>query len=168
MIMSKDSLLPEWLKSALVLNWSQPSQGPANTEAPEATPQRANRSKPSVSLLIFEPTFTLYERILTFAKSNNWETVLQDPFLLVEMAFGAWYERLDINAWDVTNLCSDIEKVCLVFVLPMMLLAFFSYPSIFLFRKHFKTPGILIWDLRTHMWSTSMRCMLSLKALCMS
>jgi hypothetical protein len=111
-IARKGSLRPAWLKSGLVLNWSPPPpQDHASTDIPEPRVQCSSLSKPSVSLLIFEPTFTVYERIKAFAQSANWETALQDPFLLVEMVFGAWYERLDENAWEVTGSCSGIELV---------------------------------------------------------
>lgn len=58
------------------------------------------------------------ERIGSFARSPNWEIALQDPYLLVEMAFGAWYERLDSNAREVTDSCRNIEGVCMLSMLP--------------------------------------------------
>ncbi|KAJ6444935.1 para-nitrobenzyl esterase [Purpureocillium lavendulum] len=46
-----------------------------------------------------------------FSPSNrDWEDVLVDPYLLLNMAFGTWYQLVDEKAWEVLDLARASEK----------------------------------------------------------
>ncbi len=83
-----------WARSGLILKWAQTSTGDRNR----------------VTLICFEPLPTFWSAINRIYKSNDWEDILTDPYLLVSMAFEAWYQLVDDNAWEVLDLARESEK----------------------------------------------------------
>lgn len=44
-------------------------------------------------------------------KSDCWEDVLKDPYLLINASFEAWYELIDESAWKLLDLSREAERV---------------------------------------------------------
>src|SRR6266480_1468911 len=74
----------------------------AHCTAPTSTGDR-NR----VTLICFEPLPAFWSAINRIYKSNDWEDILTEPYLLVIMAFEAWYQLVDENAWEVLDLARE-------------------------------------------------------------
>lgn len=103
MAASKDGARGDWIKSGIMLRWlSNPSMQ-----------QVGDADRSPVILLCFEPTSKLLERLQHLVDSANWEFILQDPYILVDIVISTWYERLDESAWAITSRVSTIEKVSL-------------------------------------------------------
>lgn len=101
MAASQDGAGGDWIKSGLMLRWlSNPSMQ-----------QVGDADRSPVILLCFEPTYKLLERLQHLVDSANWEFILQDPYILVDIVISTWYERLDESAWEITSRVSTIEKV---------------------------------------------------------
>ncbi len=96
---------PDWLKSGCVLNW-RPQTTTPNTK------QRDLRYQ--VTLVIFEPPYTVFPKIVSLVGSQGWVAATRDPYILVAMIFAAWYRRIDENAWEVTNRGRVVEEVGLL------------------------------------------------------
>jgi len=84
----------QWVRSGLVLNWAPTSSGSRNR----------------VTLICFEPPPAFWLVINRLYKSADWEDILSEPYLLVNMAFEAWYRLVDENAWKVLDLARESEK----------------------------------------------------------
>jgi hypothetical protein len=99
-------LTSQWVKSGLALKWS-PAVVPDNV-------QTVSISKPfqQVTLIYFNPAPEFWRAINRVFKSNSWEDSLEDPYLLINMAFESWYELIDTSAWEVNDLSREAEKVC--------------------------------------------------------
>ena len=65
-----------------------------------------------VTLIYFNPAPEFWRAINRVFKSDSWEDVLEDPYLLINMAFESWYELIDASAWEVNDLSREAEKVC--------------------------------------------------------
>lgn len=95
-----------WINSGLVLKWSE-AKTPNNTSS-----MSTSHPFQQVTLICFEPTIGFWQKINGLFKSSDWEDILQDPYLLINIAFESWFERIDDSAWNVTDLSRGIEMVC--------------------------------------------------------
>ncbi|KAM5465147.1 hypothetical protein MferCBS49748_005087 [Microsporum ferrugineum] len=93
---SPDVARSEWLHSAVVLKWSA-ADGKHHGKAP-------------VTLMCFRPMPGLVQRFHQLAEAADWTDVLQDPYLLLDMAFEYWFLCLDDSAWKTNDFCRGIEK----------------------------------------------------------
>ena len=48
---------------------------------------------------------------LSLSGDGKWEAILEDPYQLLDMAFDAWYERIDKGAWEMTDRARRVEMV---------------------------------------------------------
>jgi hypothetical protein len=91
-----------WVKSALVLK-SSPTPPPSNQPIPEPIRQ--------VTLICFQPLPGLWLAINRLFKSDCWEDVLKDPYLLINASLEAWHELIDESAWKLLDLSRQAEIV---------------------------------------------------------
>ena len=75
--------------------------------APASTGDRINR----VTLICFEPVLPFWSAINRICQASDWEDILTEPYLLVNMAFEAWYQLVDETAWEVLDLARKEEMV---------------------------------------------------------
>lgn len=103
-----------WLKPGLFLKWHKSKRPYDGSRRPSAQPFTG------VTMICFAPIIQLVKKIISLGASPTWDDVLVDPFLLVDMAFSSWYDRVDMISWDVTERARAIEQVCWIdiFVLP--------------------------------------------------
>jgi hypothetical protein len=62
-------------------------------------------------MICFEPTVSLLQKVLQLTRCPGWRDALHDPYILLDMAFDAWYERLDDSSWELTEISRNIEQV---------------------------------------------------------
>jgi hypothetical protein len=86
-----------WVKSGLVLKWSP---------TPKPSPFRR------ITLICFQPLPGVLLAVNRLFKSHSWTDVLNDPYFLINMAFEAWHELIDDNAWKLLDVSREVEKVC--------------------------------------------------------
>jgi hypothetical protein len=99
-----DSHPPDWLKVGCVVSWA-----PVQSSGTLGTSSHQNTNK--VTFVIFTPPPTLIPKISQLLKSGQWIKAIQDPYVLIDIIFASWYERIDKSAWEVTRRGVDIEKV---------------------------------------------------------
>lgn len=84
-----------WARSGVVLKWR---------------PGRSDE-RHRVTLICFEPPPGLLLGINRLYRSADWEDVLAEPYLLVDMVFDAWHRLVDENVWTVLDVTRESEKV---------------------------------------------------------
>jgi hypothetical protein len=89
------------VKSGLVLKWSPTPS--SNKSTPEPSRQ--------VTLICFQPVPGIWLAINRLFKSDSWEDVLSDPYLLINASFETWYEFIDEHAWKLLDLSREAERV---------------------------------------------------------
>jgi hypothetical protein len=72
-------------------------------------PQAGSQGR--VTFICFEPIPTFWQAINRIYKSENWEDVLVDPYLLVAMVYESWYQVVDESTWKILDQTREIEKV---------------------------------------------------------
>ncbi|PVH70360.1 hypothetical protein DL98DRAFT_661200 [Cadophora sp. DSE1049] len=90
-----------WVKSGLVLKSS-----PTPTSSGQPTPEPSRQ----VTLICFQPLPGLWLAINRLFKSDCWEDVLKDPYLLINASLEAWYELIDESAWKLLDLSRQAER----------------------------------------------------------
>ncbi|KAF3481513.1 uncharacterized protein GIQ15_04272 [Arthroderma uncinatum] len=99
---SPDVERSEWLRSSVVLKWST---------AGDRTPDGRFHCKAPVTLMCFgHVASTIGKRLIRLVRGADWEDVLQDPYLLLDMVYEAWYIHLDDSGWKTNDFCRNIEK----------------------------------------------------------
>jgi hypothetical protein len=64
-----------------------------------------------VTLICFRPVAGTWLAINRLFKSDSWEDVLKDPYLLINASFETWYEFINERAWKLLDLSRAAEKV---------------------------------------------------------
>ncbi|KAH7120255.1 hypothetical protein B0J13DRAFT_162132 [Dactylonectria estremocensis] len=96
-----------WLKPWVFLRWS-----PAHGDDTEPGRRRFTR----ISMVCFQPTVELVDRVNILHQSPTWGYVLEDPFQLVEISFESWFYRVDKVSWIITKAARRIEEDVFNFV----------------------------------------------------
>ncbi|KAK3324843.1 hypothetical protein B0H66DRAFT_587731 [Apodospora peruviana] len=65
-----------------------------------------------LTLVVFEPPAPLLEMISSrlLVDKSKWSEALEDPYVLLDMAFHAWYQRIEEASWEMTFRTRDVEK----------------------------------------------------------
>ncbi|KAH7244534.1 uncharacterized protein BKA55DRAFT_574050 [Fusarium redolens] len=96
-----------WLKPWVFLRWSL-----GNGHDTEPGRCRLRR----ISMLCFQSTIELVDRVNMLHQSPTWEYVLDDPFQLIQIIFESWFCRVDDVSWGVTRAARRTEQEVFNFV----------------------------------------------------
>jgi hypothetical protein len=96
-----------WLKPWVFLRWSLGN-------GDDTEPGRWSLTR--ISMLCFQSTIELVDRVNILHQSPTWEHVLDDPFELLLIIFESWFCRVDDVSWDITKAARRTEQVCLNFL----------------------------------------------------
>jgi hypothetical protein len=80
---------------------------PTLTSSDQPTPEPSRQ----VTLICFQPLPGLWLAINRLFKSDCWEDVLKDPYLLINASLEAWHELIDESAWKLLDLSRQAERV---------------------------------------------------------
>lgn len=91
-----------WLKPWVFLKWSLADGG-------DTEPGRRRFTR--ISMVCFQSTVELVDRVNILHHSPTWGYVLKDPFRLLEIIFESWFYRVDDISWIITKAARRIEQV---------------------------------------------------------
>jgi len=95
-----------WFKSAFIWSWTaqrceQDAHGPSTHVH-------------NLTMIAFRPRVSLIERFLSYlddpSASRIFESMLQDPYMLVDFALGTWYTCIEQSAMEMTHRVRYIEE----------------------------------------------------------
>ncbi|KAL6401224.1 hypothetical protein AUP68_16953 [Ilyonectria robusta] len=96
-----------WLKPWVFLRWSLADGG-------DTEPGRRRFTR--ISMVCFQSTVELVDRVNILHHSPTWGYVLEDPFRLLEIIFESWFYRVDDVSWIITKAARRIEQDTFNFV----------------------------------------------------
>ena len=70
-----------------------------------------SKGRNRVVMTCFEAPEAFCRSVSSLAHSDDWQSVLKDPYLLYVMVFEAWYEVVDNGTWNVVDLAREEETV---------------------------------------------------------
>lgn len=85
-----------WFRMAFYLQWNQ-----------------SNSQRRNVTLVCFGALKTLKHQLTQMRGAQEWETIMENPYILVTFILESWYERVDRTVWRANDRGSELETVSL-------------------------------------------------------